>query len=67
MVLQNKQQHYSTRPPTSKTKAGNSEVVLILKLYTCTVEPVLKDRLFGHKNMVSEDRWSLVAGPFILK
>ena len=25
-----------------------------------TVEPVLKDRPIGHKNMVSQDRWSLV-------
>ncbi len=33
----------------------------------CTVEPVLKDHPIGHKNMVSQDRWSLVTGSFTLK
>ncbi len=32
-----------------------------------TVEPVLKDRSIGHKNMVSQDRWSLVTGSVALK
>ena len=32
-----------------------------------TVEPVLKDCLIGHKNKVSQDRWSLVTGSFTLK
>ncbi len=31
-----------------------------------TVEPVLIDHPFGHKNMVSQDRWSLVTGSFTL-
>ncbi len=31
-----------------------------------TVEPVLKDRHFGHKNMVFQGRWSLVTGSFAL-
>ena len=33
----------------------------------CTVKPVLKDHPTGHKNMVSQDRWSLVRGSFTLK
>ncbi len=32
-----------------------------------TVEPVLKDRPIVHKNVVSQDRWSLVTGSFTLK
>ena len=32
-----------------------------------TVEPVLKDHPILHKNMVSQDRWSLVTGSFTLK
>ncbi len=32
-----------------------------------TVEPVLKDHAVGHKNMVSQDRWSLVTGSVALK
>ncbi len=32
-----------------------------------TVEPVLKDHSHWPKNMVSEDRWSLVTGSFTLK
>ena len=31
-------------------------------LYTCTVKSVLKDCPFGHKNMVSQGRWSSVTG-----
>ncbi len=35
---------------------------------SCTaVELVLKDRPIVHKNMVSQDRWSLVTGSFTLK
>ncbi len=34
---------------------------------TSTVEPVLKDHPVDHKNMVSQDRWSLVTGSFTLK
>ncbi len=43
-----------------------------MRLHCCTymlpstVEPTLKDHLFDHKNMVPEDRWSLVAGLFTL-
>ncbi len=36
-------------------------------LYTCTAEPVLKDHPIGHKNVVCQDRWSLVTGLVILK
>ncbi len=32
-----------------------------------TVEPVLKDHPIGHKNVVCQDRWSLVTGSVILK
>ncbi len=32
-----------------------------------TVEPFLKDCPIGHKNMVSQDRWSLVTGSVALK
>ncbi len=36
--------------------------------YTCsTEEPVLKDHLIGLKNVVCQDRWSLVTGSVILK
>ncbi len=35
-------------------------------LKTTTVEPVLKDRSIGHKDIVSQDRWSLVTGSFTL-
>ncbi len=28
----------------------------------CTVEPALKDHPIGHKNVVSQDMWSLVTG-----
>ena len=32
-------------------------------MYNClTVEPVLKDCPIGHKNVVSQNRWSLVTG-----
>ncbi len=31
-------------------------------MFSCTVEPVLKDCLTGNKNMVSQDRLSLVTG-----
>ncbi len=35
---------------------------------TChIVEPVLKDHPAGHKNMASQDRWSLVTGSITLK
>ncbi len=34
---------------------------------TSTVETVLKDHAMGHTNVVSEDRWSLVAGSFPFK
>ncbi len=30
----------------------------------CTVGPVLKGHPIGHKNMVSQDRWSLVTGSY---
>ncbi len=33
----------------------------------CTVKPALKDHPNGHKNMVSQDRWSLVTGSVTLK
>ncbi len=33
----------------------------------CTVEPVLEKHPIAHKNMVSQDRWSLVTGSFTLK
>ena len=33
----------------------------------CPVEPALKDRPIGHKNMVSQDRWLLVTGSVALK
>ncbi len=32
-----------------------------------TVEPALKDRRIGHKNMVSQDRWSLMTLSVALK
>ncbi len=32
-----------------------------------TVEPMLKDHPAGHKNMVSQDRWSFVTGSVALK
>ncbi len=32
-----------------------------------TVEPVIQDHPIGHKNMVSQDRWSLVTGLMALK
>ncbi len=32
-----------------------------------TVESVLKDHSMGHKNVVYQDRWSLVTGAVILK
>ena len=32
-----------------------------------TVEPVLEDRPIGHKNVVSQDRWSLVTGSVAMK
>ncbi len=35
--------------------------------FTNTVEPALKDHPIGHKNMVSQDRWSLVTGSVALK
>ncbi len=41
--------------------------MLYQDIYMCTVEPVLKDRPIDHKNMVSQDRWSLVTGSFTLK
>ncbi len=36
-------------------------------LLAYTVEPVLKDLPFGHKSVVSQDRWSLVTGSIVLK
>ncbi len=33
----------------------------------CTVEPLLEDCPNGHKNVVSQDRWSLVTGSITLK
>ena len=35
--------------------------------YGGTVEPVLKDHPIDHKNVVCQDRWSLVTGSVILK
>ena len=32
-----------------------------------TVEPVLKDHPIGHRNVVCQDRWSLVTGSVIMK
>ena len=32
----------------------------------CTVKSVLKDHPIGHKNVVCQDRWSLVTGSVIL-
>ena len=32
-----------------------------------TVEPILKDHPIGHKNVVCQDRWSLVTGSVLLK
>ncbi len=32
-----------------------------------TVEPVLKDHPIDHKNVVSEDRWSVMTGSITLK
>ncbi len=32
-----------------------------------TLEPVLKDHPFRHRNVVSQDRWSLVPGSIALK
>ncbi len=32
-----------------------------------TVKPILKDHLIGHKNVVSQDRWSLVTSSIRLK
>ncbi len=31
------------------------------------MEPVLKDHPIDHKNMVSQDRWSLVTGSYTLE
>ncbi len=42
-------------------------VVLHCLCFITTVETVLKDHPIGHKNMGSEDRWSLVTGSFTLK
>ena len=40
----------------------------IIKCYIMyTVEPVLKDHSIGHKNVVCQDRWSLMTGSIILK
>ncbi len=33
---------------------------LLVKIGQHSVEPVLKDHPIDHKNMVSQDRWSLV-------
>ncbi len=44
--------------------------MLLLKLIDrkpYTVEPVLKDHPIGQKNVVCQDRWSLVTGSVILK
>ncbi len=37
------------------------------RLLECTVEALLKDHPIGHKNVVSQDRWSLVTGSVMLK
>ena len=34
---------------------------------TITVEPVLKDHPFAHKNVASQDWWSLATGSVVLK
>ncbi len=39
----------------------------ICNTHISTVEAVLKDCPIGHKNMVSQDRWSLVTGSYTLK
>ncbi len=36
-------------------------------VHCLTVEPVLKDQPIGHKNVVSQDRWSFVTGSVVLK
>ncbi len=41
--------------------------MILIKRFINTVEPVLKDRPTGHKNMISQDRWSLVTGSVTLK
>ncbi len=38
-----------------------------LHTHTITVEPVLKGHPIGHKNVVCQDRWSLVTGSVIWK
>ncbi len=39
----------------------------VLDNFKCyTIEPVLKDHPIGHKNVVCQDRWSLVTGSVIL-
>ncbi len=48
------------------------QVVHVLHVVTClhgrdTVKPSLKDHPIGHKNVVCQDRWSLVTGSVILK
>ncbi len=44
---------------------SQNTVPTMLLIYT--IEPVLKDRPIGHKNVVCQDRWSLVTGSVILK
>ncbi len=35
--------------------------------YSWTFQPIMKDHPVGHKNTISQDRWSLVTGSVILK
>ncbi len=49
------------------TKRKNTTLTQKYYQVKYTVEPALKDRPIGHKNMVSQDRWSLVTGSVALK
>ncbi len=44
-----------------------SQTGTMIDMVAITVEPVSKDHLIRRKNMVSQDRWSLVTGSIVLK
>ncbi len=47
--------------------SANVHPVSMSQTIASTVELVMRDWPIGHKNMVSQDRWSLVAGSVGLK
>ncbi len=46
--------------PWGRAYSGGSPRECSTTVSYCTVEPVLKDHPIGHRNVVSQDRWSLV-------